>query len=332
MRPLVRLWLSRLAMMLASWLLVIGLTWLPAGVFWVEEGDLPVGVVWGVRTESMQPFILEPEPVARKPRAHWSVSQYGQAVVTYVRELVTGQVTDYTHRWTESGPVQIPEPVLPQVRERMVVSLRLLSRALALGMAAGFALGVLSLRRGAARGFSLGLSVAGMALPEFVVVLLLQMLTIFTYREFGIRLYSVLGPSGGERGWLVPLLALSLGPMAYTARLVAGGLDEVMREDFIRTARAKGLSEARVVMKHGLRHVLGRVLGGFPTIMGNALSSMVIIEVLANVNGLAGGLMANWSSRMVATTGLVFCLWFGLLDALANTLRILANPRLREGS
>lgn len=333
MQNLIRLWFSRLGMMLAAGMLVVALAWLPAGVVWVEGDGLPLGVVWSERTEPMQHFIIQPAPgeVARA-RAHWSFSQYGSAVMTYLRELITGQVIDHAYQWRDTGPVYIPQPVLPQVRERALVSLRLLSRALGLGMGAGVLLGLLSLRRGALRGASLGLSVAGMAVPDFLAVLLLQMLTIFTHREFGVRLYSVLGPDGGERGWLLPLLALSLGPMAYTARLVASGLDEVMRAEYIRTARAKGLPEITVVVKHGLRNVLVRVLGGLPAMISIALSSLVVIEVLTNVSGLGAALMSGWSSRLVATTGLVFCLWFGLVDGLANTLRILANPRLREGS
>lgn len=332
MRDVVRLWFSRLGMMLAAGLLVVGLTWLPAGVVWIEAGDLPVGVVWGVRTEPMQPFIIDPPPAAAPPRAVWSFSQYRTAVLGYLRGLVSGELTDTTWEWRFGGAVEVTYDVLALVRERTLVSLRLLTRALGLGMAAGMVLGLLSLRRGWFRGTSLGLTVAGMAVPDFLAVIMLQLLTIWTHREFGIRLYSVLGPQGGERGWLLPLLALSLGPMAYTARLVVTGLDEVMREPYIRTARAKGLPEARVVVKHGLRNVLGRVFGGLPGMVGIALSSLVVIETLTNVNGLGAALLWGSAYPVVATAGLVFCLWFGLVDGVANTLRILADPRLREGS
>jgi len=313
MRDVVRLWLSRLGMMLAAGLLIVGLAWLPAGVVRPEGDDLPAEALWGVRTEPMQRFILKPPSVpAGRPRAYWSFSQYRGAVLTYLRQLATGQVTD--------------------AAARALVSLRLLSQALGLGMAAGAVLGLLSLRRGVLRGASLCVTVAGLAVPDFLAVVLLQMLTIFTYREFGVRLYSVLGPAGEERGWLLPLLALSIGPMAYTARLVVTALDEEMREHYIRTARAKGLPEVLVVAKHGMRNAVGRVLGGLPGMMGIALSSLVVIEVLGNVNGLGATLLWTSSYAAVATAGLIFCVWIGLVDGLANTLRIVANPRVREGA
>jgi len=333
MRSVLRLWFSRVGMMLAAGFLVVALAWLPAGIVQIEGDGRPAGVVWGVRTEPMQPFVLAWDPGSEsKVRARWSFAAYALAVRTYLRDLAAGQVMGYTLEWLNGREVPVAYPVLPRVLEDSLVSLRLLSQALVLGMATGFGLGLLSLRRGAARGTAFGLSVAGMALPDFVVVMLLQMLTIFTHRHFGVRLYSVLGPGGGERGWLLPLVALSLGPMAYTARLVAAGLDEVMRADYIRTARAKGLPEVRVVLKHGLAVALGQVLAGLPTLLSLSLSSLVVVEVLCNVNGLGAALLANDSLPLLATVGLVFCLWFGVLDGVANTLRILANPRLREGS
>lgn len=320
-------------MMLAAGLLVVALAWLPAGIEWMEGPGPEAGVSFRLRTEPMQQFVVRPDPdTVEQTRAHWSWRQYGLAVAEYIRDLLAGEVMDHSWQWRNGKYVDVPEPLLPRVKERMLVSLQLLGEALGIGIAAGVPLGALILQRGPARGVSVGLSVAGLAVPEFLIIILLFMLTTFTYREFGVRLYSVLGPAGGERGWLPPLVALSVGPMAYTARLVATALDEVMRAEYIRTARAKGVPEARVVARHALGNALGRVLGGVPTMVNITLSSLLVVEALSAIHGLGAGLLQVDSSPVIATTGLVFCLWFGLVDGLANTLRILANPRLKEGT
>jgi len=332
-RVLLQLWLSRLLMMLTAGLLVVALAWLPAGIEWIEDLTPEENVPASVRVEPMQPFTVRADPgSAEQVRVHWSWRQYGQTVTGYIGELAAGEVLLRTHEWRGSDYVEVTQPLLPLLRERMLVSLELLGVALGVGAAVGILVGALILRRGLVQAISVGVSVVGLALPEFVIIIMMHMLTTFSYRSFGVRLYSVLGPAAGERGWLPPLVALSLGPMAYTARLVATALDEVMHEEYIRTARAKGVPEVQVVMKHALRSALARVLGGVPTMVNITLSSLLVVEVLTNIHGLGAWLMQSYDSAVIATTGLVFCLWFGLVDGLANTLRIVVNPRLKEGS
>lgn len=196
------------------------------------------------------------------------------------KELTAGSLS--IHR--PGGRFGDTEPLLPPIAGAWSASFRLCITALGAGVAVGLLLAALSLGTRLGRSLSVGLSVAGLALPDFFLIVLGQMATIWTYREFGVRLWSVLGAQGAERGWLLPLVALSIGPMAYTARLTATALDEVMREDYIRTARAKGIHEIHVILGHALRNVAPRVLDGLPALL-NA-TSLVIVEVLTASPGL----------------------------------------------
>lgn len=326
---LFRLWALRLLLFLLAAVVVVGLSFLPAGMIIDTDQPVRLGNIGEVRSDPTQPFRLVPqEEAAPQYAVRWSFEQYGQVLRLYGEQLVNGKLM--VRNWY--GTMPGIQPLLPLVKETWLSSLSLFCMALGAGLLVGVLLGGLILGSGLSRFLSVGLSVVGMAIPDFLLVILGQMLTIWSFRSFGIRLWSVLGVQGGERGWVLPLVALSIVPMAYTARLLSTALDEVMREEYIRTARAKGVSEFWVVAKHGLRNAAPRFLNGVPGMLNVTLSSLLVVELLTNHYGLGSGLMrglAETTPHVVATTGLVFAAWFMLMDGLANSLRSLANPRLK---
>lgn len=316
---ILRLWGHRLGWFLVAAMVAVSLLHLPYGVVRIP-GEVPPAA-GPPRDDPTIPFRVEPmekrQPMAM---ATWAFEPFGQAVGKYLTGLAKGELTMWIGR--EEAPL------MPRIKQAWSASLFTFAATLATGFLVGVVLGALSLTSRLGRTISFSFSMLGLALPDFFLILLGQMLTIWTYRVFEVRLWSVLG-AGGERGWLLPFLVLSIGTAAYAARLAATGMDEVLREDYIRTARAKGVPEHRVLLGHALRNALPRVLNGVPAMISASLSSLIIVEMFTATPGLGAMLMADGGISATVTVVLIFCAWYVVMDSIAHTLRLLVSPRLK---
>ncbi|MBI5035619.1 MAG: ABC transporter permease [Chloroflexi bacterium] len=136
------------------------------------------------------------------------------------------------------------------------------------------------------------------------------------------------------QAWLLPALTLSIGTAAYVARLTRSSVIETMRQDYVRTARAKGLSERAVVFRHILRNALIPVI----TFIGPALATLVtgsfIIETQFSVSGI-GRLFVESISRRDYSVILALTLIYAFLVAFANLVVDLVygflDPRIKVG-
>ncbi len=181
--------------------------------------------------------------------------------------------------------------VWPELMDRAPVTLSLAVGAAIIWLVSGVAIGVLSaLRRGsffdrAAMGFAL----AGVSLPIFFTGLI--SLALFSYK------LGITAPGGAYTPFtenpvmwaydlLLPWLTLALLFSAQYARLTRAGMLETMGEDYVRTARAKGLRERRVVIKHGLRGTLTPILTIFGLDIGLLLGGAILTEKTFSLNGL----------------------------------------------
>lgn len=128
----------------------------------------------------------------------------------------------------------------------------------------------------------LGLTVAliGISLPGFVTAGLL--ITVFSVE---LKWFPV-GGWGSLHNMILPALALSLLPMAYVTRLTRAAMIDVLASDFIRTARAKGLSKPSVVAKHALKNALLPVLSYIGPATAAALTGSFVVEKVFNIHGL----------------------------------------------
>src|SRR5262249_15289074 len=131
-------------------------------------------------------------------------------------------------------------------------TLALTLAAMALAIVLGVGIGTLAAatRSRALSGTMMLLSILGISLPTFWLGLLL--LDLFA---LNLRWFPVLGNTT-LRGLVLPAITLGLPAAAVLARITRAGLDEVLRQDYIRTARAKGLRRSRVVLRHALRNGL----------------------------------------------------------------------------
>jgi ABC-type dipeptide/oligopeptide/nickel transport system permease component len=142
-------------------------------------------------------------------------------------------------------------------------------------------------------------------------------------------------PNGGSGDWktmIMPVITLALGPSALVARYTRSSLIEVIHSDYVRTARAKGLSERMVIMRHALKNALIPLI----TILGpqipNLITGTIFVEVIFRVPGLGKFFVSSIYLRdypmIMATMLLVATLW-SITYLLSDILYTIVDPRIR---
>lgn len=172
---------------------------------------------------------------------------------------------------------------------------------------------------------AMGAAMLGVSVPRFVLAPLLVMV-------FSLKLYLL--PAARWETWrhmVLPVVCAGLPMAAYVARLSRAGMLEVIRSDFIRTARAKGLSERRVILRHALRGALLPVV----TYLGPGLSGLLIgslvIERIFNIPGMGRYLVEAASNRdynLVMGVVMVYGVLVMGLNAAVDIAYKLLDPRV----
>lgn len=256
-----------------------------------------------------------------------------QPLIVRYLEWAGGMLTlDFGRSYTYSVPV------IDLVTERMAVSLPLALMALGLSTLIAIPTGIFSAaRRGrAADTISMGLAQIGVAVPNFWFALLL--IYIFA-------VWLRLAPAGGFPGWeagiwpalkslFLPAIALALPQAAILSRVTRSAMLEVLDEDYIRTARAKGMSRRHVLWRHALRNALIPVL----TIMGLQfaflLAGTVIIENVFYLPGLGRLVFQAITQRdliVVESVMMMLVAAVVLVNFLVDLSYAAIDPRLRAG-
>jgi oligopeptide transport system permease protein len=209
------------------------------------------------------------------------------------------------------------------------ISMSLGLLALTLSVVFGLTLGVLAgLKRNSAADYlSMGLALIGVSLPSFVIGA--AFMIVFS---LWLAWLPVAG-WGSYRHLLMPAVALSLPSAAVIARLSRSGIIEVMQQDFVRTARAKGLPESWVIGRHALRGAIIPVVSYLGPAAAAVMTGSFVVEVLFAIPGMGQWFVKGAINRdysVVLGTAIVY---FGLV-ILFNLLVDLAyawlDPRVRE--
>ena len=192
-------------------------------------------------------------------------------------------------------------PVWPQMVSRIPVTLSLALGAAVIWLVAGVATGVLSaLRKGPCWDRSaMTIALAGVSLPIFFtaqIALLVFRDTIPIFTSAGTYIPFTQSPVGWFEALVLPWVTLAFLYAALYARITRAGMLETMNEDFIRTARAKGLVERKVVVKHGLRASLTPIMTIFGLDLGLLVGGAVLTETVFSLPGL-GKFAVNAISR-----------------------------------
>ncbi len=213
------------------------------------------------------------------------------------------------------------------VLQRLPATLLLAGTAFAIALGISIPLGVKAASRGGwAAGLLQAFSMLGLAIPSFWLGLMLVLIVAVWLRLLPVDGY------GGLAHLVLPAITLSLQSIARLSRLVASGMREVLRADYIRTARAKGLLERRVIWVHGLRNVLVPVVTMAGLELGDLISSAVVVEVVFAWPGIGRlAVMALGQRDFPLLQGTVFIagLGFVLINLVADILCALIDPRIR---
>ncbi|MCB1215474.1 MAG: ABC transporter permease [Deltaproteobacteria bacterium] len=219
-------------------------------------------------------------------------------------------------------------PVLPDLLERFAKTLKLTLAAMAVSLAIALPLGVLSARKKgkALDGAAMGLALLGISIPNFYLGPLLILL-------FSIHLAWL--PVSGDESWaslILPALTLGTAMAALVSRMTRSALLQVMQEDFIRTARAKGVSSLRLWFKHALKPALLPVVTVVGLQFGVLLGGAVITEKIFDWPGLGSWLLQAISRRdypVVQASVLWIALSFIVVNLVTDLSYAALDPRVK---
>ncbi len=217
--------------------------------------------------------------------------------------------------------------------------------ALALGLTAGI---VASLRPNSATDYvPMSFAMIGICIPNFVVGPMLALafgiwlrwlpvsgwdplieVTLGATTEVHLRWHTLTDPQK-----ILPSVTLGLAYAAYIARLARGGMLEVLSQDFIRTARAKGLSEARVVLRHALRGGIAPVVSFLGPAAAGMLTGSFVVETIFQIPGLGRRFVESAFNRdytLIIGTVLVYATLIILFNLIVDLVHLWLDPRLRD--
>lgn len=230
-------------------------------------------------------------------------------------------------------------PVLHELLERFPNTLVLTCAAIGVAVLLGMPLGILAAaRRGTAvDAGSMVASVIGWSMPNFWIGLILVIVFSVWLRWLPTGgMYDIMAEERafGDllRHLVLPTITLAVGHMAYVARFTRSSLLEALSQDYIRTARAKGLHEGLVILRHGLRNSLIPIISVLGVSIGHLLGGAVIVETVFSWPGL-GSLMVhsimNRDFPVVQGAMLFAAVVFIVVNLGADLLYAVVDPRIR---
>ena len=219
-------------------------------------------------------------------------------------------------------------PVSEEIASRFMPTLWLTLTSMAWAMLFGLITGIIAAvwRNRWPDRLSMTVAVTGISFPAFALGMLLM-------QVFSVQLGWL--PTVGADSWqhyILPSLTLGAGVAAVMARFTRASFVDVLSEDYMRTARAKGLSERWVILKHGLRNAMIPVVTMMGLQFGFLLGGSIIVEQVFNWPGLGRLLVASVEMRdypVIQAEVLLFSLEFILINLVVDVLYAAINPAIR---
>lgn len=202
------------------------------------------------------------------------IVQFVDYVVDVVTEFDLG--TSYANK----------RPVLTEIQERLPVTLRLGLSGVVITIALGIPLGILA----AVRQYSVGdyiatvMSLVLASTPSFWLGLMLIIIFALNLHWLPASMSSVAASTW--KHWVLPVVTIGLPPVASVLRFTRSTMLDVVRQDYIRTAHSKGLSETKVIVKHALRNALLPIVTFVGLMLGFTVAGSVVIESIFSIPGI----------------------------------------------
>lgn len=292
---------------------VIGVTLTVFSMLYLIPGD-PVKMM-------LSEFGTSPEQVARM-RAQLHLNEpFAQQYGRFVWNATHGDL---------GASIRDRRPVTAEILELLPDTVELALSALAISAVLGLTLGVAAaVRQNSWWDLgSMAVALAGISMPSFWLGLMLIFL-------FSLRLGWLPATGGGGLGHLLmPAFALGLGAAAIIARLTRSTMLDVLRMEYVNTARAKGLAPPTVVLRHGLLNALIPVITIFGLQFGNLLAGTVIIETVFGRPGIGRLLVdaiLNKDFPLVQGVVLFVAVGYVLINLVVDMVYAVVDPRIRYG-
>lgn len=230
-------------------------------------------------------------------------------------------------------------PIGPQIADRLAVTLWLVGTAMVIAVVLALPLGtIMAVRHRQLSGLLLSaLSQIGVAIPSFLAGLLLITVFAVTLRWLPANGWTppVTDPAMFLKQLVLPALSLGLVQAAVLTRYVRSAILDVMREDYIRTARAKGLLPLRALWRHGMRNASVPVVTVLALQLATLLIGAVVVERVFVIPGLGSLLLDSVANRdliVVQDVVMLLVLAVLLVNMLVDVLYVAIDPRMRAGS
>jgi ABC-type dipeptide/oligopeptide/nickel transport system permease component len=273
--------------------------------------------------------------------------------LTFIRDIViprvtTGEQSNYldheylinislplgdraTLRWMNFGPTYstIGRTVSDIFRDNLPISMQLGFLAFLLSVASGIPLGAISaLRRNTLVDYSaMGLAVLGISVPVIILAPMLQYL-------FGVQLkWLPVSGWGKLQQVILPTFALGVANSALVARLTRASLLQVLSQDYIRTARAKGLPERMVVVRHALKNSLIPIVTVLGPTLAYLLCGTFIVETIFGIPGMGKFFVTSVTGRdyqVIMGTVLLLAMFLVIANAVVDIVYVVLDPRIRR--
>jgi peptide/nickel transport system permease protein len=291
---------------------LFGVTLLTFLLFLVVPGD-PVRLALGQHPDPDLQARIERQLGMDKP---WPIRY-----INYMGKAMTGDL---------GYSIKNQEPVSKIIAEKMPATLRLALSAMLFAILVGIPAGVISATKqySVADNVFMTLALVGVSMPIFVLGLLL--LLVFSS---WLKLIPGTGFGNGNPLFLIlPTIALGTIPMAIISRMTRSSLLEVLKSDYVRTAKSKGLSQYKVVLKHAFRNALIPIV----TVIGNNFASLmagaIITEKVFNWPGLGTAMITSIEQRdypVVMGLTLFLALVFVTVNLIVDISYSWIDPRVR---
>jgi oligopeptide transport system permease protein len=174
---------------------------------------------------------------------------------------------------------------------------------------------------------SLTIALIGVSLPSFVVAAILRAVFAFKWTIFPVGMWT-----WSPREMVLPAAALSLLPMAYIARLTRVSMIDTLSSDYIRTARAKGVSKTRVIFKHALRNAVLPMLSFIGPATAVTMTGSFVVETVFQIPGLGTYFVTSVGSRdqtMILGVVMVYSTLLLALNLITDITYGMVDPRIR---
>jgi peptide/nickel transport system permease protein len=246
--------------------------------------------------------------------------------LTFLADLARGDLGD---------SLKTSQPVWIQIRSALPHTLELTCAAILIGLAIGVPVGVVTAIKQNKAPDYIGriVSLVGLSLPAFYLAIL------FIY-FFAVKLdwFPAVGapafsdPVANLRSLVLPALTLGLIEMAYIARMTRSVMISILNDDYVRTARAKGLAQRKVILKHVLKNALIPVVTLIGPIFAAVGTGSFFVEQVFNIPGMGKYYVSSMQSKdqpMILAVTLIFGVFLAFMNLLVDIAYGLIDPRIR---